>query len=667
MTSASLDSESRWAILWQPDGRQMSLRVSVESDRVRGLTGREARRVLGSTLRLGLDYSVTVSAEVYAASRENMDSSLGERPIQVPLWPGEFYPAESLTLSTRWFALGTPSDTGALPSVTWSTTTPAPSGVQVAIPTMRGYLTQPPEWELIDPRWVQASIRFDEAGPATEALTLASASWGTGPTVAGVTTYVFPKAWLDFTSDWSPGPAGVVVEYNQRLGLGRDRSRAVYPQLAARAPEHSLTFDRIAELGRFLRWIQDHGGSVKPFWLPVWSEELHLAADTSSGSANITVTNAALLGSHRRIVLVAPDGTWVPRSVSSIAGNVLTLDSTPGTLTAAGTMILTLALVRFASDQFTIDCTRMPRWARTTVKFEEVREEVTTPAGETAGTTIGQQTALAYLYEFTAGAESWSYTSRDADVSTYTAAQIEHGEIADSGLWDASKVSIRTGIWATNPLVRVIAGTLWERLECVIKEADPTNVPGARVIFRGFVRAVQRRSGSIQADVDSLSALFSRKVPRTLMQNRDNFALGEIGNDLSLAAWTFTASATAQTAEVVTLNSFTWPGGALPTMAAEYFALGYAVRPAPNYARIPILSSTARTAGALQITLAYAPSPAVTTTETEWKLVPGYDGTFTTSEAKFANGDHFGGFPFIPAAAPNLIAIKRNTGNSGKK
>ena len=151
------------------------------------------------------------------------------------------------------------------------------------------------------------------------------------------------------------------------------------------------------------------------------------------------------------------------------------------------------------------------------------------------------------------------------------------------------------------------------------------------------------------------------------MQPRDNFGLFETGNDLDPADWTFTADATAQSAEVITLASLVLPGGTLPTIAAEYFSLGYAVRPSPNYARIPIVSSTAESGGGLTVTLAYAPSPAVTTTETGWEIIPGYDGTIETAEDKFANEVNFGGFPRVPVATPNLVAVKRNTGNSGKK
>ena len=250
---------------------------------------------------------------------------------------------------------------------------------------------------------------------------------------------------------------------------------------------------------------------------------------------------------------------------------------------------------------------------------------------------------------------------------TWLSKPIEHGDITQSTAIDKTSVSLKTGIWSDHPLLRSIAGTLWERMTLTIYEADPANLGAKEAIFTGHVRGVKRRSGSLQATIDGAAAVFDRVIPRTLMQVRDNWALGEDGNGLDVADWTFTATATAQADEVVTLGSLSWPGGTLPTIAANYFALGYAIRPAPNYARIPIMSSTLLSAGSLTVTLAYAPSPALSGSESGWSLIPGYDGTIDTAEDKFANEDNFGGFPFVPIAAPNLIAVKRQTGNAGKK
>ena len=416
MTSASLDSESRWALLWQPDGRQMRLRASIDTDRTRGLTGRETRRAMASTLRLGLDYSVTVSAAVYAQQRENSDTSLGERPVQVPLWPSMFHDGETSTLSTRWWLEAAFGDSGESTGAAWTTSEPTPASPDWAVPTMRGYLAKPIEWDLFDPRWVRGEVQFDEAGPDTEAVTIPAETWTAGPTVDGTTTYLFPLDLLDLRDGWSPRSNGVDIEFNSRIGFGRDRARHAYPQLASRSPEYSATLQGPAGLAKLLRWFQDHSGSVRPFWVPIWSQELALASNTSSGSVDVTLTNAALLGSLRRIAFVTSTGTVITRKVLSIASNTLTLDSSPGTLAAASTMVLTLALVRFASDQLTIDCRQMPKWATTTLAFEEVREEVAAPAGETSGTTLGPVTAVAYLYEFTVGSETFRYTSHESDL-----------------------------------------------------------------------------------------------------------------------------------------------------------------------------------------------------------------------------------------------------------
>lgn len=414
MTEVTLDSEDRQACLWVPDGRGMTLRASVETDRERGLTGRETRRALSSTLRLGLEYTVTISTALYAAQRETSHTSPAELPVQVPLWPAGFGSGESATLSTRHWLTGAQGESGALTSGTWGTSTPTPTGAEVSVPTMRGFLTQPVEWDLVDPRWVRGQVRFDEAGSASEAVTIPSETWTEGPTVAGVTTYVFPLDLLDFrTAD--PGANSVVVEFNQRIGFGRQPARHVYPQLAVRNPEHTLTLDGPAALSKLLRWFSDHTGSVKPFWIPVWTEEMHLAENTSSGSNEVTLTDASALGSYRRIAFLLPDGSIITRNVLSISGDVLTLDSSPGTLSAEATAIITLALVRFSADTITIRADKLPVMT-TTVSLTEIREEVSTPSGETAGETIGVTDPVVYLYEFTAGSEVWRFTSHDRDL-----------------------------------------------------------------------------------------------------------------------------------------------------------------------------------------------------------------------------------------------------------
>lgn len=414
MVEVTLDSEDRQACLWAPDGRSMTLRASVDTDKERGLTGRETRRALSSTLRLGLEYSVTISTAQYAAQRETSHTTPAELPVQVPLWPAAFGAGESATLETKHWVTGTQGEDGAIGSTSWGTSTPTPTGAQVSVPTMRGFLAQPVDWEFVDPRWVRGNVRFDEAGPADEAVTIASETWTAGPTVAGVTTYVFPLDLLDFkTAD--PGANSVVVEYNQRIGFSREPARHVYPQLAVRNPEHTLTLDGPAALSKLLRWFSDHTGSVKPFWIPVWTEEMHLAADTSSGSDEVTLTDASALGSYRRIAFLLADGSIVARNVLSISGDVLTLDSSPGTLAAASTAIITLALVRFAADTLTIRANLLPVMT-TTVALVEIREEVSTPSGETAGETIGVADPVVYLYEFTAGSEVWRFTSYDRDL-----------------------------------------------------------------------------------------------------------------------------------------------------------------------------------------------------------------------------------------------------------
>src|SRR6266704_2458072 len=158
----------------------------------------------------------------------------------------------------------------------------------------------------------------------------------------------------------------------------------------------------------------------------------------------------------------------------------------------------------------------------------------------------------------------------------------------------------------TNPLTRLLRRTATERFELIITEGQPGNpVTDAAAIFRGWVTSVDLTGPWIDADSASFGSLFSRKIPRILLQPTDNYALFDAGNRLLKADWTFTAHLTSVVGNVFTLDAFTWPGGALPAIGANYFALGYIERPV-TLERVPIISSTAISGGVLTVTLSHA-------------------------------------------------------------
>jgi hypothetical protein len=163
-------------------------------------------------------------------------------------------------------------------------------------------------------------------------------------------------------------------------------------------------------------------------------------------------------------------------------------------------------------------------------------------------------------------------------------------------------------------------------------------------------------------------SLFERRVPRTMMQPHDNYALFDAGNGLVKADWTFSAILAGIAGNVLTFDTITWPGGALPAIGDEYFALGYIERPAAAFERIPIASSTTLAGGELTVTLAHGfARTAPAAPEAGWKLIPGYDGLKSTSVAKFGNLANFGGFPYMPKTNPSIVPVKQDNGSSGKK
>lgn len=220
----------------------------------------------------------------------------------------------------------------------------------------------------------------------------------------------------------------------------------------------------------------------------------------------------------------------------------------------------------------------------------------------------------------------------------------------------------------TNPLARLLSRTATDRIELIISAATPANpVASAAVIFRGWVTGATFEGPFLTADVAGFGSLFSRNVPRTIMQTGDNYALFDAGNRLVRADWTFTARLTAVAGNVLTFDTLTWPPGALPSIPDNYFALGQIERPT-NVERIPIVASTAIAAGVVTVTLAHGfMHPAPVTPENGWLLTPGYDGLFSTADAKFNNATNFGGFPLIPDTNPSLVPIPTNQPAGSKK
>lgn len=671
MIPVTLDSIDQQALPYWWDREALTLRVRVENDVVEGLTKRSARRSFSASLRCELDFGIIVDSEIAATIRNAITSSTEDLPVRVPFWPGLGDDGTNYG-SNQWARFEANEVPGDISSLTWHSSAPSLSGQQTRVPTLRGRLVGSPSFDLLSPSLVQMQIRWRESSSYAERLTLPSWSFTDGPVVGAITPKLFPLM-ADFAR--LPDPGAVLLEANrEQLGFGRESGDEVYPQLGTYQPKQSYTFSDEAEVSKLLKFFLDRQGTVEPFWLPSWLEDCRLAADTSSGSADITVTDASALGRIRFLLFRDGDGNHVVREIDSIASNTLTLASTPGTLDKDTTLICPLLLVRFASSQLSLSLENV-NYGTADVSFEEVPEEYVVASGETRGTTIGALPAKAYLYEFDSSTPAlvtgYEDTLNDG-VDDFDRAIIEHGEIQDNPMTEQSRTSIRLRQNAAlfPDLEALYLGELFSRIACIIYECDPASVAATKAaIFYGYLTRITKDGPFFTLEAVGAGSLFERRFPRTLLQPGDNWEIFSDANGLDIADWTFTAEATSQSGTVVTLDSFTWPGGALPTIGADYFALGYIVRPSTGE-KIPILSSTAISAGEVELTLATAPTPAVSGTESggnAWSVIPGYDGTLETATDKFANEDYFGGFPFAPATNPSLVPVKKDNASTGKK
>lgn len=679
MISVTLDSVAQLALANPPDWSQgMVTTFRFEVDTVRAISGRQERRPLGASLRVRMDYSLLLAPAAASALR-NALRTIQDTPVRVPFWPA--LDRGSTPWSSRWWMdYDAGSSLGSVIDVSWSQT-------PQRVPTLRGHLTEAPALSGPHTELVGCRVQFVESSPIAEALSVASESWTSGPTVAGVARYLFPLRpnWRDLQTH---GDVRIDVR-RQWMGFARESGSEAYPQVGSRQPRFGFTLDH-AEAARLVRWFSDRRGTVEPFWVPGYLSETRLASNTSAGSAQITLTDATPLAPFSYIALMDGDGAIVTRKIESRVGNTLTLSSSPGTLSAASTLLCSLALVRHAGAELTLRW-MSPDIAETEIAFVEVAEEYASPVGDEIQTTQGDLGPRAQVYILAYGAsEVLRWTTWDQGVTApggaysdaysdafggdigYDAAAGIAGSITEGSVWDRTAVTFRCRTRSDNPLLRLIRGTASERITLTILEVTPGAVgvewTNEETIFHGVITQASVDGAFIEATADSFGRTFGVRIPRMLMQTGDNWELFGEGNDLRREEWTFAARLTAVSGTTLTFDSFTWPQGSLPTIAAHYFAGGYVERPAgSSFERIPIASSTAMSGGALQVTIVNLLASSPTTPETGWSLVPGYDGQYETLDQKFGASEDFGGFPEIPATNPTIVPRKKDTTTAGKK
>lgn len=674
MNSIELDDTEQLALPYTPDWQSLTTTFSVASDLVASLTQREERAPLGETLRVRGEWSLVLSRGP-ATELRNALRTIDDTPVRIPFWPA--VDALNGPFGSRWWMGYTQGDSaGEVGNVTWEQ-----SAVGQRVPTLLGYLDGSPSFRAITPELVEVGVRWQESSESNQALTLATEYFTTGPSIGAITRYVFP-----FSPNWlsAQEPGSVLVNARRDfIGPHREAAAEVYPQVGTRAPRLRFTLS-IADAGRLVRFFSDRKGSVEPFWLPGSLSEVELASNTSSGSANVTLVDASPIEDFSYIAFLHGAGQFTARKILSRVGNVLTLDSSPGDLAARATLVCTLALVRFASNDLTV------KWnwpiADVDVAFTEVNEYAS-PTGDTLQTKLGDLPARALVFKLDyGGSETLRLATWDAGLISpyggfdegfdegfekgvlYDAAAAAHNEIQDGPAWDRQTASFRCRYTAENPLRRVILGTSTERVWLTVMEVTPGDPwTNERTLFSGVVTDVSFDGTFLDVEAQAGGMALDRRVPRTLLQLTDNHELFTAENGLDRGEWTFSATLTGISGRTLTFGSISRPGG-LPTVGADYFALGYIERPSgASFERIAVASSTALSAGSLTVELVRALSDTPSTPESGWSLIPGYDGSFETSADKFDNADRFGGFPFVPASNPSIIPKKKDATAAGKK
>lgn len=652
----------------------VGLTVSVPTERVRGLTGRETRRAVGATLRCTMRWRATLSADAFATLR-NVAQEAEDRSWVVPCWP----------LAVRGADWASAPVSGGL-LIAWNegwgtfeagATITTPSAWDWVAPAIVGNLT-------ITGQAVGSSVglyafELVENSAATLALAPGAVSWATGAALADAST---PKVW-PFRTPWKEKPASGAVEIQvdrKPLGRGRQTADAYFDGVPERPVSCETILTTPAEVGSFLRWVQDVAGDVEAHFIPSLTESARLASTASAGASFIDVTNGAAIGTNQFVHLGnAGAAEWV--RVDSVSTNRLNLHFPLSSSWDEMTVVSLAILARHVRNEFELKF-QAPGLARVTTAWREVAAEYAPGAGETRGTTIGALGRQAYLFTFSidriGSTEVVRLTSYERDVTIsavpWTAARVDHGEIRQSITLDRDEltVSIRWASWMSVLLPGRTDGIVRLTVSRCSVSGGTGSSPAA--IFTGDLSGFRTNGPFAELRFRSASGLFDRTAPRRLMQRGCNWVVYSAPCGLSVEDWTFNASVVLASGASVIVGTITRTGG-LPTAFgfSDWFAAGYLVR--ANGEHHYILGSSALSGGQITLNLLVTPATALTVAEAV-TIIPGCDGAAGTCKAyaspsnvrgKFDNFSNFGGFPFLPDANPSFTPRKKAATTAGKK
>ena len=502
-----------------------------------------------------------------------------------------------------------------------------------------------------------------------------------GPQPAG---YASAPRLFPFLANWDGPRTGYTLRIaREEIGFGRQTSDVARVAAVARTVEQTAwasTADGWSA-AKLLAFFSTHGAGSS-FWASGQQSAAVLAADLASSATSATVTdvNGLVIGDRLGLVQKGQLTGWVG-PLTGIADPTLSFVSSGNAASpAATTSLVPLLLARFDSPKLDLEWIT-DRLATASFRVRELPPEVTIPAGETLGTTLGNLTPRAWLYEFTQTFPSATvvsrYTSYERDLTyggnTYAAKKLSHGDIKTGLALDRDELSIDCDGLEIPTLLDVALLRSEVPLMLTVRRAEITGVGtagNATTAWSGEVAAAAIKGKRLSAKASSLGSAFDRKAPRFYLQPGCNHALFSTGCGLSASTFahtaTLTAVGTAGYPYTFTIGSLARSGGAVLT-AADVFAGGWLeIGTGASLSRRAILASTAVSGLACVLTLSGDPSPFPSNGATI-TIYPGCDGRKETCAATFGNFLNFGGHPFVPTGNPSLFKLSSDAGSGGKK
>lgn len=184
-------------------------------------------------------------------------------------------------------------------------------------------------------------------------------------------------------------------------------------------------------------------------------------------------------------------------------------------------------------------------------------------------------------------------------------------------------------------------------------------VAAARSLFVGRVQTCSVKGNRLSVKAARFGGVLKRTLPRFQTTRTCNFTLFDDGckrrNPTVMLpdVWKANGEFSSQSGFVLTLTAVSIPSGKPGhPAAAHYYAGGWLDTGTGNKRQLrAVLESTASTGTPITITLALHRPIREDLLEEGQKLYfyPGCSGEYSECKAKFANGDSFGGFPFIPS------------------